>query len=123
MTAQIHASKIGGLVREALTNVSNPEPPPVLVPEAKTRIFGPVFFIRPSFFWLTGHWRPPALKPLPLGGEEVKGDPGNFPALEETLGNNYYHDGGTGAKTIFSGIGRGLILGGGGRDFRKRKDG
>src|SRR5208337_2602669 len=52
MTAQIQASKIGGLVRAALTIVSNPDPPPVLVPEAKTRIFGLVFFITESPFCL-----------------------------------------------------------------------
>jgi hypothetical protein len=51
-TAQIQASKIGGLVREALTIVSNPDPPPVFVPEAKTRIFGLVFFIPQSPFWV-----------------------------------------------------------------------
>jgi hypothetical protein len=50
MTAQIQASKIGGLVRAALAIVSNPDPPPVLVPEAKTRIFGLVFFITESLF-------------------------------------------------------------------------
>ena len=46
----------------------------------------------------------------PRRGEEVMGNPWNFPAPEETLWNNYYHDRGTGAKAIFSDIGRRLIF-------------